>query len=57
MQADEITRLTNESLQHQEQSKTGISQDTVIKLTQKVDDLRFSYLEKERELSTLQSEL
>lgn len=52
MQAEEIARLSLEAGKTTMQIEGGltVSEDSMIKLTHKVDQLRFEYLEKEREL-------
>lgn len=52
MQAEEITRLSLEAGKTSLQIDGGltVSKDSMMKLTQKVDQLRFEYLEKDREL-------
>lgn len=56
MQAEEINRLNAERSQTTEEG-IPISKETVNRLVEKVDQLRFEYLEKERELTVLKSEL
>ncbi len=52
MQAEEITRLSLEAGKTSLQIDGGltVSKESMMKLTHKVDQLRFEYLEKEREL-------
>jgi hypothetical protein len=48
MQAEEIQRLQASSSMIG--APIGINKESVLKLTEKVDQLRFSYLEKDREV-------
>jgi len=59
MQAAEIDRLNLQVGNSAQNFPDGltVSRDSVINLTQKVDQLRFEYLEKDRELTILRNEL
>ena len=55
MQSEEIKRLTERGLVQPDESGNYVTKATVIKLAEKVEQIRFSYLEKDREATVLKN--